>query len=102
MASLEDTEKGAAALKAYVASINGWQADFVPWGTYENGARLIVNKWDSGAPANSPTAQAFKKAACGMQLYQDISDAGYANRVTTAQCAAGANAVLIATGRIKG
>jgi hypothetical protein len=100
-----DIDTGAQALKDYVTSIDGWEASFVPWGTYEEGAQLVLQTWDSATPAQTSdaatTGNAMRMAACGMALYQKISDAGYADRVTAQQCAAGASAILTAT-RLKG
>lgn len=100
MATQQDIDAGAQALKNYVESIDGWEADFVPWGTYEQGSELVLNEWDGdgGAPAN-PDAVATKQASCGLTLYQTISNAGYGDRVTADQCAAAAVAVLAATKR---
>jgi hypothetical protein len=95
MANLQDVENGAQALKDYVASIDGWEAGFVPWGTYEQGARIVFHCWDSApVPIDVATAQ----AACGAALYQAITLAGYDN-VTPAACTTAAIAVLKATGR---
>jgi hypothetical protein len=99
MTSLTDVEVGAAALRDYVATISelaGW----VPWGTYEAGARIVCNAWDGVGKADNPDAVDLKKANCGMALYKSIYDAGYGNRITPDQCGAGADAVLKATKRI--
>lgn len=100
MATQQDIDAGAQALKNYVESIDGWEADFVPWGTYEKGAQLVLENWDSATPAQTAdvatTGVAMRKAFCGMALYKAISTAGYGDRVTTQQCAAGAVAVLAA------
>jgi len=92
MATQADIDLGATALKNYVMQIDGWEANFVPWGTYESGSQLVLNAWDSSTDSDA----AMKETACGMTLYKVISDAGYASRVTEEQCAAGAHAVLAA------
>lgn len=103
MATQADIDTGAQALKNYVESVDGWEANFVPWGTYEQGAQLVLNAWDSAVPTQTADANttglAMRKAACGMALYKSISDAGYGGRVTPQQCAAGADAVLSAAKR---
>jgi len=96
MATQADIDIGATALKNYVMQIDGWEANFVPWGTYESGSQLVLDAWDSAGQADNPDALDLKKASCGMALYKAISNAGYASRVTADQCAAGANAVLAA------
>lgn len=90
--SQADIEAGAQALRAYVTSVDGWEANFVPWNDYEQGAQLVLSTWDAGAPQNDATY-----VKCGNALYATISAAGYGNQVTVAQCTAGARAVLAAT-----
>ena len=92
----QDIETGATALKAYVQSVDGWEANFVPWNDYEQGAQVVMTKWDSGGKPANPEALASLHAACGTALFKVISDAGYGEKVTQEQCAAGANAVIAA------
>lgn len=96
----QDIDTGAAALKAYVQSIDGLEAAFVPWNDYEQGAEIILKTWDIGNPQNAPgnpDSDATAYAECGLALYKVISDAGFGDRVTPDQCAAGAAAVITAT-----
>lgn len=99
MATQADIDAGAQALKTYVESIDGWEANFVPWGTYEQGAQIVLSAWDSVGQADNSDALDLKKANCGMALYKSISDAGYGDRVTVEQCESGAVAVLSAANR---
>ena len=94
MITQADIETGAAALRAYVYAIDGWEANFVQWGTYEQGAALILKAWDAEDASMQPAA---RYAACGAALYKTIYDAGYASQVTQDQCTAGAKAVLAVT-----
>lgn len=98
MATQAEIDAGAQALKNYVESIDGWEADFVPWGTYEKGAQIALDTWDAAPPVQTAdaatTGAAMRKSASGMALYKAIAAAGYSDRVTTQQCMAGANAVL--------
>lgn len=92
--SQAEIEAGAQALRNYVASVDGWKANFVPWNDYEQGAQLVLSTWDASAPQNDATY-----VKCANVLYKTISDAGYGNQVTVEQCKAGAKAVLAATHR---
>ncbi len=92
--SQADIEAGAQALRNYVASVDGWEANFVPWNDYEQGAQLVLSTWDD---SSAPDATTYIK--CANALYKTISDAGYGSQVTVDQCKAGAKAVLAATHR---
>ena len=97
MATQADINKGAQALMAYVQSVDGWEANLVPWSAYASGAQIVITKWDSIGAADNPDALALKKATCGMALYTAIYHAGYGQQITAEQCAAGADAVLAVT-----
>jgi|SRR5581483_7118745 len=92
----QQIEAGAQALKNYVASIDGWEANFVPWNDYEAGARIVLVAWRSVGAADNSDAVDLKYANCGMALYRVIDQAGYGSRVTPEQCEAGAKAVIAA------
>ena len=98
---MTDTEvaAGVAALKAYVEQIDGWEADFVSDSTYQQGAIEVIQEWDKENPTNEqddPAAAATLIANCGLILFQQISAAGYGDKVTADQCATAAQAVMTA------
>lgn len=80
---------GVAALTAYVKQIEGWKASFVPATVYSEGVSDIFDTWDAASGSTQ-----VKEAACGAALYQSISNAGYGDDVTPAQCIAAAQAVM--------
>ena len=90
---------GAAALKAYVEQIDGWEANFVSDDTYTAGSTEVIQYWDQKNPTNDlsdPDAEATLIANCGLALYQSISAAGYGSSVTPDQCVSAAQAVMAA------
>lgn len=89
-------DTGAQALKNFVASIDGWEAGFVPWNDYEAGSRIVLASWYSVGAADNPDAVALKYANSGMALYRVIDQAGFGSRVTVEQCEQGAKAVIAA------
>lgn len=93
MATDAEIQAGAAALKAYVESIDGWEADFIGDQVYQDGASEVIQAADN--------AQANLTAAGGAALMASIVAAGYGDRVTQDQCNAGAAAVLQAVDAIR-
>jgi hypothetical protein len=91
-----DLAAGVPALKSYVESIDGWEADFVPDQAYSDGVTTVVQAWDSVGQADNSDALDLKYANCGLALYQSISAAGYGDKVTADQCEAAAQAVMTA------
>ena len=89
-----DTTAGAAALKAYVQSVDGLEAFLVTEADYEAGANVVIQQWDSLGPMTNPNSEAMGRASCGDVLYQDITEEGYSSAVTAQQCMAGADAVI--------
>lgn len=83
---------GAAALKAYVEKIDGWEADWIPEADYEAGVDAIV----MAADASQDQTPAGRQAAGGAALLKAITAQGYGGKVTADQCNEAAAVVLAA------
>lgn len=88
-ASSSDIATGAAALRAYVQTIDGWEASFVPDNVYSQGSQEVLAVLDAVPP---PAPPASKPA--GNALFLSITNAGYGDQVTLDQCVAAAQAVI--------
>jgi hypothetical protein len=83
---------GAAALSAYLQSVDGWEARFIPASDLSEGAALIISAANKG-PDQSALG---RQAAGGAALFKAISAAGYGDKVTPAECRDAAGKVLAA------
>jgi len=88
---------GVTALQDYVEAINWFEGDMLSQEVYQAGVTDTV----VAADASSDQSAAGRQAAGASALMAAIQAAGYGQYVTSAECAAGAAAVLAAVARVR-